>query len=231
MNPDPPGDGVDGFRHTYRAELEQLRLQTEMMGVLVDQNLERMRAVLRDGDLSAAATAIATDDDIDAMNVSLTERCYEVLAREAPVASDLRLVVSVIRVISEFERVGDLALRVAKLAPDLTLLRSADRCYDILLAMSDEAVERFRLALHAWATVDLRLAQQAAEPPAWMDLYHEQLLDALLHLDGPDGVRAALRALVAGRALDRIADHAGIIGSRVRYLATGDPGHLAAEVR
>ncbi len=230
MPPDVPAEGR-GFRNTYRAELEQLRLQTEMMGVLVDQNLERVGRLLRDGDLEAAQAAIGADDAIDAMNVSLTERCYEVLAREAPVASDLRLVVSVIRVISEFERVGDLALRVAKLAPDLALLRSVDRCFDILLAMSDEATEQFRTALRAWATVDLGVAEQAAEPSAWMELYYEQLLDSLLRVSGPDGIRAALRALVAGRAFDRIADHASIIGSRVRYLATGDPNHLAAEVR
>lgn len=225
-------DPVDGgFRHVYRSELEQLRLQTEMMGVLVDQNLERMRTLLNGGDVGQVPVALAADDDIDAMNVSLTERCYEVLAREAPVASDLRLVVSVVRVISEFERVGDLSLRVVKLTPDLALLQSVDRCADILEAMADEAIERFRTALRAWATVDVGVAEQAASPSTWMELYYEQLLDSLMRLEGPQGVRAALRALVAGRALDRIADHAAIIGSRVRYLATGDPDHLAAEVR
>ncbi len=68
------------------------------------------------------ATSLVADDEIDAMNVSLTERCYDLLRREAPVASDLRFVVSVLRVLSELERIGDLALRVLKLAPDHQLL-------------------------------------------------------------------------------------------------------------
>ena len=102
-----------------RAELEQLRLQVEVMGVLVDQNLERMREVLADRRRRPSAErALAADDDIDAMNVSLTERCYEVLARENPVASDLRLVVSVIRATASSSGSATCALRVVKLAPD-----------------------------------------------------------------------------------------------------------------
>ena len=88
------------------------------MGVRVDQNLERMRSVLHHGDLREAELALAADDEIDAMQVSLTERCYDLLAREQPVASDLRLIVSVVRITAELERIGDLALRVVKLAPD-----------------------------------------------------------------------------------------------------------------
>ena len=98
MSPADSADRPAPLRVTYTAELEQLRLQVEVMGVRVDQNLERMRQVLETGDPTVAADALGADDDIDAMNVSLTERCYEVLARENPVASDLRLVVSVIRV-------------------------------------------------------------------------------------------------------------------------------------
>ena len=86
------------MRTSYTAELDQLRLQVEVMGLRVDQNLERMREVLASGSATLAEAAIAADDEIDAMNLSLTERCYDVLAREGPVASDLRLVVSVIRI-------------------------------------------------------------------------------------------------------------------------------------
>jgi phosphate transport system protein len=219
------------LRLHYSAELEQLRLQTEVMGVRVDENLERMRQVLLTGDRRLAEVALGADDDIDAMNVSLTERCYQILARESPIAGDLRLVVSVIRIISEFERVGDLSLRVVKLVPDYELLRSGERTFDILSVMADEAVEMFRSALRAWATEDLVLATQLANGPSAMDLYYEQLTEALLRLTGPNAVAVALRTLLAGRALERIADHASLVGARVRYLVTGDPGHLAAEVR
>src|SRR4051794_31996 len=132
------------LRPSYSAELDQLRLQVELMAVLVDQNLERTRGVLATGDLAAAAPALPADDEIDAMSVSLTERCYDVLALQGPVAGDLRFVVSVLRVLGEFERVGDLALRVVKLAPHHNLLRSSPPTFEILIAMADAAIDRYR---------------------------------------------------------------------------------------
>jgi phosphate transport system protein len=218
-------------RHGFSAELDQLRLQVEVMGVRVDQNLERTRDVLATGDAEVAALAINADDDIDAMNVSLTERCYELIAREAPVASDLRFVVSVLRVLGELERIGDLALRVVKLAPDWELLRSGERTFDILLSMADTAVGQYRTALRAWSAQDLQLADELARSVRSMDPTTDQLMRELLRLEGPDAVVCAVRTLTAGRALDRIADHASIIGARLRYLLTGNPDHLATEIR
>jgi len=218
-------------RHGFSAELDQLRLQVEVMGVRVDQNLERTRDVLATGNAEVAALAINADDDIDSMNVSLTERCYELIAREAPVASDLRFVVSVLRVLGELERIGDLALRVVKLAPDWELLRSGERTFDILLSMADTAVGQYRTALRAWSAQDLQLADELARSVRSMDPTTDQLMRELLRLEGPDAVVCAVRTLTAGRALDRIADHASIIGARLRYLLTGNPDHLATEIR
>ena len=201
------------------------------MGLRVDQNLERMRDVVLSGNPALADAAIAADDEIDAMNVSLTERCYDLLIRENPMASDLRLVVSVVRITGEFERIGDLALRVAKIAPDQALLASSERSYDILLVMVDEAVERYRTALRVWGDLDLAAATDLANGSRAMDLCNEQITETLLGLQGPDAVAVALRTMTVSRALDRIADHTAILGSRMRYLITGDPGDLAAEVR
>jgi len=114
-----PVDRAVPLRNVFHEELDQLRLQVELMGVRVDQNLERMRQVLDHGDATGdiVAAALTADDEIDAMHVSLVERCYLLLGREAPMASDLRFLVSVVRILSELERVGDLGLRVIKLAP------------------------------------------------------------------------------------------------------------------
>jgi len=219
------------MRHGFQEELEQLRLQVELMGVRVDENLERMREVLRTGDRSVAEAAFRADDEIDAMNVSLMERCYLMLGRESPVASDLRFVVSVLRIIAELERVGDLALRAVKLAPDQPLLACSGVAWDILLTVGDEAVDLFRTALRAWSTQDLRLATELASQTRSLDLYYERLISELQRLEGPDAVRVAMGVFVGGRALERIADHSAIIGARLRYLITGEPAHLAAEVR
>jgi phosphate transport system protein len=218
-------------RLAYAGELEQLRLQVELMGVRVDENLERMATVLSSGDVSVVESAYATDDEIDAMNVSLTERCYSLLGLEAPVAGDLRLVVSVLRVIGELERIGDLALRVVKLAPRFELFAVDSTSHDIVCVMAAEAVDRFRMALQAWATLDLGVATALTRPSPGVELAMEHLTRRVRALTGPDAVEVALVLTTAARALDRIADHTVVMGARMRYLITGDPAHLAVEVR
>jgi phosphate transport system protein len=219
------------LRQGFHTELEQLALQVEVMGIRVDENLERMRTVLLAGDPTVAERAFACDDEIDAMNCSLTQQCYSLLNRQSPMASELRFVVSVIRVISELERVGDLALRVVKLADQQPVLSQASDAWDILLTLTDESVEQYRTALRAWSAQDLGLATDLATRNSNLDVYYERLLSELMSLTGPDAVRVAMGVFVAGRAVERIADHAAIIGARIRYLITGELRHLAAEVR
>jgi phosphate transport system protein len=224
------GDEVPA-RSAYQAELEQLRLQVELMGVRVDQNLERMRSVLHHGDGREAGLALEADDEIDAMQVSLTERCYDLLAREQPVASDLRLIVSVVRITAELERVGDLALRVVKLAPDHELLRSSTEIFDLLAALADHGLDHYRLALRAFATQSVELAEEVAHGSPEVGHLSDRLVTEVHRLQGDDAVAIAVKAMAAGQALSRIDDHAMVLGARLRYLFTGDPDHLAAEVR
>ena len=218
-------------RLAYSAELDQLRLQVEVMAIRVDENLERMREALANGNTAIVAVALAADDEIDAMNVSLTERCYDLLRREAPMASDLRFIVSVLRILGELERIGDLALRVVKLSNDHHLLAGSATSFEIPRTMTDQAIERYRQSLRAWASMDLVLANAIVTAVHDMDAFFERLLVELFHLQGPDATRIAVSSFYAGRALERINDHAAIIAARLRYLLTGDPGHLNAEVR
>jgi phosphate transport system protein len=221
------------LRSAFYDELDQIRLQVELMGVRVDQNLERMREILRSGDEAVAAAALAADDDIDAMHMSLLERCYDLLGREAPVASDLRFVVSVVRILSELERVGDLALRVVKLAPQVEAMSQTGEPWDVLLTMVDTAVEQYRTALRAWSSQDLDLAVELVEHAPPLFAFQERLIGNIRFdaSDDSDAVRLLMSLFVIAQAADRIADHAAIIGARLRYLITGEPAHLAAEVR
>jgi phosphate transport system protein len=221
------------LRTVFHEELDQLRLQVELMGVRVDQNLERMRQVLDHGDVHGVVVeaALAADDEIDAMHVSLLERCYSLLGREAPMATDLRFIVSVVRILSELERVGDLALRVVKLAPDIDELSACGPAWDIVRTLVEVAVDQYRTALRAWSSQDLGLATQLVENRPHLDTFHERLVDELRRLDRDDAVAIAMHLFVAAQAADRIADHAAIIGARLRYLLTGEAAHLVAEVR
>jgi phosphate transport system protein len=216
-------------RRSFTEELEQLKLQVELMAVRVSEALDKMRVVLATGDRAVARSLIDCDDEIDRMHVSLTERCYEVLVREQPMATDLRLVVSVIRVLGELERIGDLALRIAKLAPVYEDLSRDARVLAVLDDFAAEVVRRFGVARTAWATGDRR-DLDALEGSYSLDEYSDRVASLILGLKGPGAVPAAVAANTAARSLDRIGDHAAIIGARVQYLLTGDPRYLATEV-
>ena len=219
------------LRAAFAFELEQLRLQIEVMALRVDEALDRSASVLLNGDLELAQQVIDADDEIDDMLVSLTERCYDLLGRQNPVASDLRLVVSVIRILGDLERTGDLCLRIVKLAPDHELIRGNPETYGILREMSLEAQELFRTAIRAWSTRDLRLAKTLEERDDAMDSHNRALMEAIMAMQGPQAVPTAVKTLLAGRALERIADHSVMIGERLRYMLTGNAESLSAEIR
>lgn len=227
----PDGERGHRVRAHFGSELDQLRLQVEVMAVLVAEALDRMSEVLRTGDLALAERALAADDEVDAMLVSLTERCYDLIRRESPVAADLRFLVSVLRVLEELERIGDLALRVVKQAPDLPLVVAHPPMFRTLQDMADVAQVLYRTALDAWSSQDLDAACSLAERNRVMDRHYAVLLEHILRLDGAGAAQLAVACILIGRALERIADHTVIVGERLRYLLTGDPAYLAAEIR
>jgi phosphate transport system protein len=215
-------------RAGFTEELEALRLQVEVMAILVGEAVERARAVLQTGDTAVARALIDNDDAIDEMQVSLTEHCYELLARQAPVASDLRLVVSVIRVLHELERIGDLAIRVANTCEDQPLIARHGEVHRVLLHLADNVNERYEAVQAGWSAASVEpLARLAATDP--LVEFASPLVNHLMALDGDDAVRVALAAMAVGRSLDRIGDHTQIMACRLRYLVTGDPAHLADE--
>jgi phosphate transport system protein len=223
-------EDVTPLRSAYALELDQLKLQVEVMAAKVEGALERSTAVLMTGDERLADEVVLGDDEIDDMLVSLTERCYELIGRQAPVASDLRLVVSVLRIVSDLERTGDLCLRIVKLAPYQSLLATNERTFEILRAMAAEALQLFQCAVKAWAGQDLRLAHSLERRDDALDEHYSSLMHEVLLLDGPDAVPLAIQTLSAGRALERIADHSVMIGERLRYMLTGDFDSISKEI-
>lgn len=228
---DPTGPDAPPLRHAFDAELDQLRLQIQVMAVRVADALERMHEVLATGDPVVAAAALAADDDVDAMHVSLTERCYDLIRREQPVAADLRFLVSVLRLLEELERIADLSLRVVHQAPNQPLLVGYPGIMATLDHMSAAARSLYRAALDAWTTQDLAAAEHLAEQDRAIDDDYAALVDALPALEGANAVQVAVTAVLVGQAVERIADHTVIVGERLRYLVTGDAAYLAAEVR
>jgi phosphate transport system protein len=125
---------------------------------------------------------------------------------------------------------GDLCLRIVKLAPDQHLLTMNLETFAILRDMAHEASRLLRCAIRAWSSQDLSLARSLEREDDAMDSHYTGLLSAIMRLEGPNAVRIAVTTLLAGRALERIADHSVMIGERLRYLLTGDIGSLSREV-
>jgi phosphate transport system protein len=218
------------MREAFTTDLEELRIQVELMALKCDAALHNATRVLNTGDESLARDVIDRDDEIDDMLVSLSEKCYELLSRQNPVASDLRFIVSVLRTISDLERVGDLCLRIVKLVPEQPRIASNPETFEILCSMAREAEALFNMAVRSWATEDLRLAVSLERRDDSMDEYNEQLAEAILQLSGADAVPVAVSTVLAGRALERIADHCVMIGERLGYMLTGDVDSLSKEV-
>ena len=203
------------------------------MGVRVDQNLERMRAVLASRATRARPQlALDADDEIDAMNVSLTERCYDLLAREQPVASDLRLIVSVVRITARAR---------AHRRPGAAGREAGPRPRLCSVSRRGSSTSSPSMADLAWTTTAWPCAASSASRPSWPrrsrpgppEVSHltDRLVGEVHRLQGDEAVPVAVKAMIAGHALARIDDHAAVLGARLRYLFTGDPDHLAAEVR
>ena len=102
--------------------------------------------------------------------------------------------VSALRVVSELERVGDLALRVIKLAPKQPLVSANDRVFEVVNTLADRAIERYRSALNAWATMDVDVATALVAGPHVLDIYYESLMEELPHVSGGDAVDLAFNA-------------------------------------
>jgi phosphate transport system protein len=186
-------------------------------------------AALVADDPRVAAQVIAGDDRLDALFVALEERTYGLIALQAPVAADLRFLMSALRVMSDYEKTGDRAVAVAKAA--LADWPREGPIIALLGRMGEMALGMLAAARQAWLDADLVVAAGLERRDDELDSCYHRLVTHLLDLDGPHATGLALHAHSAGRNIERIADHAVMIGERVSYLVTGDPSALAAEIR
>lgn len=220
---------LPAVRRQFDEDLEQLRLQVELMMLMVGAAFDKANAVIATGDPDIAHDLVQGDNEIDAMHNSLSEQCYVLLVREAPRASDLRLVISVMRVLTALERIGDLCLRIAKTANDQPLLASHPDLFAVLLALAENVRQRFAIVQEAWSANSIDpLTRLARRDP--LDDFGDPLLARILDLRGTDAARVAVASFVVGRSLDRIGDHTQILAARLQYLITGDNAYLADEV-
>ena len=196
----------------------------------VTESITRGTEALLTLDLAEAQAIIDGDHEVNELTLDIEERCFTILARQQPMASDMRAVVTAIRLTSEIERSGDLMVNVAKATRRLYGTPVPPALHGLLQAMAAEAVRLYRLAMDAYADGDATLAGALDDMDDRLDQIHTDYIQAILELyaDVRD-VQAAVQLALVGRYYERIGDHAVNIGERVQYMVTGWlPEHAGA---
>ena len=206
-----------------------LQVDVGALGLMAQHAVEGAVGALVGDDRPAAREVVAGDDRIDALFVALEERAYALVAQQAPVAADLRFLMSSLRVMADYEKTGDRAVAVAKSA--LAGWERETATLSLLARMGELSLGLLADSRRAWLEQDLLVASELKRRDDVLDGCFRRLVEHLLAQDGPGAPGLVLHAHAAGRNLERIADHAVIIGERVSYMLTGDPSALAAEAR
>jgi phosphate transport system protein len=211
------------MRESFHKELEQLDQDVVRMGALVERNTRQVTTALIECDHELAQRIYESDNEIDALFLDIEQRSLLLLAQQAPVAADLRLIVAILRVLVDLERSGDLCHNIAKLAQEEDFSQPQLKQVRALVADLGIAAERLiGAAVDAWSTKDEKLATDLALEDDVVDDLHARLIESILQLKGEDTVAPAVRLTLIGRYLERIGDHAVNMGERIRYYITGD---------
>ncbi|AKJ95372.1 MULTISPECIES: phosphate signaling complex protein PhoU [Thioalkalivibrio] len=216
----------------FNAELEDIIKQVMAMGGLVEQQLADAVHAMVEGDAELAEKVMTSDYEVNAKEVEIDEECTHILARRQPTASDLRLVIAVIKTITDLERMGDEAERVGRMG--LHLLdedRNSAPMSDIA-SMGEHVREMTRGALDAFARMDVEQAVRVAQLDIQIDSLYETVTHKLMRqmTAAPDSVPRLMDIVWATRSLERIGDRARNICEYVVYFVKGkDVRHTSYE--
>ena len=213
-------------------ELENIRGQVMAMGGLVEQQLITALRALTDGEINLAETVIDNESLVNSYEVRIDDECTRILARRQPAASDLRLVMAVGKTITDLERIGDEAEKIAKMAVDLADKQGPKGYYIGINAMGNLVRNMVHEALDAFARMDTQAALATASKEPESDDQYAAILRQLITymMEDPRSITSALDAIWVARAMERIGDHARNICEYVIYFVEGkDVRHISIE--
>lgn len=216
----------------YNEELEDIRTRVLQMGGLVEKHTEQALAALLKGDAELGETVSANDYLVNKMEVGIDEECNQIIARRQPAASDLRLVMTVIKVITDLERIGDEADKIARMAVRLAGEERLKNDYMEIQYLGNHVRGMVRDALDAFARLDTDAALRVAREDRQVDKEYEGVMRQMITymMEDPRTITRALNVIWAARALERIGDHARNICEYVIYLVKGkDIRHISLD--
>jgi phosphate transport system protein len=211
------------MREIFEAELQQIGDDLADMSRLVESAISRAGVALLTADLQLAQSVIADDRRIDQLERDLDERCVLLLAQQAPVATDLRVVVSALRMSASLERMGDLARHIAQVArgrfPQHAMAPIVEGTF---ASMQDAATRVARRTTTLLTTRDLEVASNIQRDDDLLDQLHQDTFQALFADSWNGTTQETVDVTLVGRYYERFGDHGVSVARRVVYLVTGD---------
>ena len=207
----------------FDAELEAVRSRVLQMGGLVEEQIVKAVEALASGDIAVLDGVIEGDHRVNAMEVGLDESCSQIIARRQPAASDLRLVMAIIKTITDLERIGDEAEKIARMAK---LIHAAERQHMPRLELkhvASLALSMLRQALDAFARLDVSAALLVVKQDRGVDDEFRSILRQLITfmMEDPRTITRCLEILFVAKAIERIGDHAKNMAEYVVYMVEG----------
>ena len=205
----------------FNSELEAVRNNVLAMGGLVEQQLADALVAIHDQDLELARRIVETDLTVNSMEISIDEECTRIIAKRQPTASDLRLILMISKAVTDLERMGDVADRLARM-----VLNSSGRTHPPLVSlesMGRQAIKMLHDALDAFARMDVEAAIQLYHDDDKIDKQYESIIRELMTymMEDPRTIPQVLEVLWAARALERIGDRCQHISDYIIYCVKG----------
>ena len=211
------------MREVFQAKLRDVQYRLVEIATLVSVSIENATRAFNESNVSLAETVIADDEKIDVAALELDELAIQILARQQPVARDLRIVVSALRISASLERMGDMAEHIAQLAryrfPDKVVPKSLRSTFAQLGELDVEIAKKL---VELLKTEDAKLAEEIRNDDDKIDALHLSVFDKVLGETWKGAAVDTVDATLASRYHERFADHAVSIAKKVQYLATGD---------
>jgi len=217
----------------FDTELEAIRANVLQMGGLVESQIKSAVESLLSGDVALMARVIEDDHRVNAMEVKIDESCSQVIARRQPTAGDLRLIMTVVKTITDLERIGDEAEKIARMAKLLSQknMLNLPRYHEIKHA-ADLALDMLRQSLDAFARLDVAMAAQVVRQDDQVDEEFRAIMRYLITfmMEDPRTISTSLEILFVAKAIERIGDHAKNMSEYVIYMVKGrDVRHVTVD--
>jgi phosphate transport system protein len=215
----------------FHQQLDEVGQEIVRLAAAVIEAIPRATAILLEQDLEGADYLIASDDEVDARSLDLEERCFQVLALQAPVAVDLRAMIAALKIISEIERSADLAVNICKATRRIYGHELDPRLRGLIAKMGEQAQTLYRAAIDSYAWRDAAKAAALDDMDSLLDGLQRDFYQAIFESQaaGRTDLQVAVQLAMIARFYERIGDHAVNIAERVLYLVTGWlPEHAGA---